>query len=378
MNKPLNIANTPLPRPAGPADLDALVALEQRCFDSDRLSRRSFRYWLGEGRGDIAVVEHGGRLAGYVLVIYHRGTRLARLYSLAVDPDARGLGLGERLVHEAEALAHRAGRLFLRLEVRRDNPAAVALYERLGYQHFGVLRDYYEDHQDALRYQKQVRSMPEDARHLELPWIRQTTPFTCGPACLMMTMAALRPDTRRPASEELHIWREATTIFMTSGHGGSHPLGLALAAAERGFDAEVWLNRSGPLFLDSVRGNDKKAVIRRVDEDFREQAQRTGIVIRERDIDQDTLEAALEAGRVPLILISTWRMDRKKAPHWVVVSGHDERCFYVHDPDPDDTQSPLDCQYMPIDREEFASMAAFGSSRLRTAVIIGTAEKADA
>ncbi|HAD44322.1 MAG TPA: ribosomal-protein-alanine acetyltransferase, partial [Alcanivorax sp.] len=33
-------------RPARPEDLDALVDLEQRCFDGDRLSRRSFRHWI--------------------------------------------------------------------------------------------------------------------------------------------------------------------------------------------------------------------------------------------------------------------------------------------------------------------------------------------
>ena len=40
---------------------------------------------------------------------------------------------------------------------------------------------------------------------------------------------------------------------MTSGHGGCHPLGLALAARQRGFSAETWINLQQPLFVDGVR-----------------------------------------------------------------------------------------------------------------------------
>ncbi|HAJ44136.1 MAG TPA: ribosomal-protein-alanine acetyltransferase, partial [Alcanivorax sp.] len=53
---------------------------------------------------------------------------------------------------------------------------------------------------------------------------------------------------------------------------------------------------------------------------------------------------ALQDGEVAIVLISTWRLDGRKAPHWVVVSGADRECFYIHDPDPADDQVPLDCQ----------------------------------
>ncbi|HBU65362.1 MAG TPA: ribosomal-protein-alanine acetyltransferase, partial [Alcanivorax sp.] len=246
-------------RPARPEDLDALVDLEQRCFDGDRLSRRSFRHWIRQAHSGL-IVAHGlsdeagaeGALAGYALVILQRGTRMARLYSIAADPACRGKGLGEQLMNAAERYAHREKRLYLRLEVRRDNPAAIRLYERLGYKLFAETPDYYEDHQDALRFQKRLHYKPENPARLDIPWVRQTTEFTCGPACLLMARHAL--DGHAPAdTDELLIWREATTIFMTAGHGGCHPLGLALAARRRGLSATVYCNQSGPLFLDSVR-----------------------------------------------------------------------------------------------------------------------------
>jgi hypothetical protein len=187
----------------------------------------------------------------------------------------------------------------------------------------------------------------------------------------MMAMHALRPGYQPSRHEELQIWREATTIFMTSGHGGSHPLGLAIAAVKRGFHAEVWINQSGPLFVDSVRNDDKKQVIRMVHDDFVEQARLRHIPIHHADITQQQLVEATAAGGIAIVLISTYRLDRRKAPHWVVVSGYDDDCLYVHDPDIDaGGQIAMDCQYLPVARDEFGRMSRFGQSRLRTALLI--------
>ena len=49
----------------------------------------------------------------------------------------------------------------------------------------------------------------------------------------MMAMTALDPSRTMDANDEIRIWREATTVFMTSGHGGCGPYGLALAAHRR-------------------------------------------------------------------------------------------------------------------------------------------------
>lgn len=187
----------------------------------------------------------------------------------------------------------------------------------------------------------------------------------------MMAMTGLNSTYKLRLNEELKIWREATTIFMTSGHGGCHPLGLALAANRRGFHAEVWINQHQPLFVDGVRSDEKKTIIETVHNDFVQQSKAAGIHNHYKNIDQATLVEACNRGAVPIVLISTYRMDRKKAPHWVAISGYDEQCFYVHDPDPDEKhQDLLDCQYLPIALEDFDFMSSFGSNRLRTAVIL--------
>ena len=51
---------------------------------------------------------------------------------------------------------------------------------------------------------------------------------------------------------------------------------------------------------------------------------------------KDELNSILKAGGIPLVLLSTWLMDSKRAPHWVVVSAVDDQFIYLHDPDPDE------------------------------------------
>lgn len=139
-------------------DLAALLELEQHCFTSDRLNNRNFQWMIKRAHGQLIVAECADQLLGYALVLFRRGTSRARLYSIAIAVQARGTGLGKQLLEriEACALEHNCG--CLRLEVRTDNPTAIALYERNGYRRFALIHDYYEDHADALRLEKRIRS----------------------------------------------------------------------------------------------------------------------------------------------------------------------------------------------------------------------------
>ena len=358
-------------RAAGLADLESLVALEKASFETDRLSRRSFRHWITTEHRALLVAVVDNIVAGYILIIYHPGTRLARIYSLAVAQRERGAGIARMLMTAGEQSANEDGRLYLRLEVSVDNTPAIALYESLGFQKFGIYRDYYEDHKDAIRYQKRIRRYHDTLQYRSVHWLRQTTHFTCGPAALMMAMHGLNKTYLPSKEEEINLWREATTIFMTSGHGGCHPIGLALAAKRRQFKVEVWVNQSGPLFIDGVRNEEKKQIVELVDSSFNRQAIEQGIPIHYGNITQNELTDAFKSGAIPLILISTYLMDRKKVPHWVVMSGFDDDCLYMHDSDPDEPrQCELDCQFIPIAREDFDRMSCFGKNRLRTALII--------
>lgn len=358
-------------RPAGLADLDELLRLEELCFRTDRMSRRSFRHALTRANAVCLVADRGARLAGYALVYFHTGTSLARLYSIAVDPAFRGRGIGESLLERAEAAAAEHGSVTMRLEIRRDNRAGLKLYERMGYRQFGTYADYYEDHMDALRMEKSLVAhlKPHLAR---VPYYEQTLEFTCGPAALIMAMHALEPGEAVDRKLELRLWRESTTIYMAAGHGGCGPYGLALAAWRRGFAVEVFVKDESALFVDSVRSEDKKEVIRLVQEDFLDEIAASGVRVHYDAPGVDALQAHFEAGAIPVVLISSYRIYREKFPHWVVVTGFDERFIYVHDPyvDYEKKKARAECMNMPILRSDFERMSRYGKSGQRAVLIL--------
>lgn len=259
----------------------------------------------------------------------------------------------------------------MRLEVAKQNQSAIHLYQRLGYRVFGEVADYYEDHSDALRMQKRIRYPGRVREETTVPWYGQTTSFTCGPACLMMVMAGIESGTQLSQSLELDLWREATTVFMTSGHGGCHPLGLALSAHQRGFNVEVVMSQTSPLFLEGVRSVHKKEVLTLVHQQFLERSESKQIPIRCEAVSVANIEKHLAQGDYVLVMISSYRLNGDKAPHWVVVTASDDLCFYLHDPDTDKlTISELDCQYIPVAKEDFAKMLNYGRNRFSTALFI--------
>ncbi len=358
-------------RPARLSDLTALLAIENRCFQTDRLSRRNFRYPLTQAKAATLLLEADGAVQGYVMLLFNQGTSLARLYSVAVDPALRGQGAGRQLIEAAEACALAHECLTLRLEVRADNPPAIALYRRLGYHQFGIYEDYYDDHARALRFEK--RLAPElNVELAAVPYYRQTLDFTCGPSALMMAMKTLQPELPLDRRLELNLWRESTTIFMTSGHGGCSPYGLALAAHHRGFDVEIHVKDDAALFVDSVRDPEKKAVIRLVQEAFIAELSQLPIPIHYGVVTIEELEAARRRGGVPVVLISSYRIYGEKFPHWVVVTGFDERCIYVHDPylDENSDRVIMDCINMPILRRDFARMNRYGKAAQMATLVV--------
>jgi ribosomal protein S18 acetylase RimI-like enzyme len=141
-------------RPARASDLDALVAMEEAVFDADRISRRSWRDLLAKRTAIVLVAERAGHIAGCCLVLLRKGSRKARLYSIAAAPGQSGVG--GRLLAEAEQAARAGGSDSMRLEVREDNLRAIRLYEKSGYSRFGRKPDYYADGAAALRFEKQL------------------------------------------------------------------------------------------------------------------------------------------------------------------------------------------------------------------------------
>lgn len=137
-------------RAATLADAPAMLQLEA-LFPSDRMSARSIRRFIAASNARVFVAVRDAELLGNLVLLLRVGSPKARIYSVVVSPQARGLGIGNRLVEAAERAAKREGRNAVTLEVRADNAAACALYAKRGYVEARRLPAYYDDGADGLK-----------------------------------------------------------------------------------------------------------------------------------------------------------------------------------------------------------------------------------
>lgn len=143
-------------RRAKPADLAALIRLEQGSFTLDRQSPRSLAYLLTRAHALNWVAEQGGQVGAALIVLLRRRSRVARVYSIAVDASLRGQGVGREMLRSAEQQALQLGCRCMRCEVRADNRASRALFAAAGYLEFARTPEYYADGKTALRLQKRL------------------------------------------------------------------------------------------------------------------------------------------------------------------------------------------------------------------------------
>jgi ribosomal protein S18 acetylase RimI-like enzyme len=351
-------------------DLGQLCELEGKCFDYDQLSRRNFHWMITKAHSLFLVIEYKTKLIGYGLVLINSGTKLARLYSMCTLKEYQGHGLATQLIKELESGASDEDCAYLRLEVKKNNRGAIRLYEKLGYKKFTQKDDYYDDGQAALCFEKRVRVMKKKPR-LDVPYYQQRTDFTCGPSCLMMAMKTFRPKFDMSITNELQIWREATTIFMTSGHGGCGPRGLALSAWKRGFNTQLYLSHTGTLFQDTVRSQHKKDVLDLVHADFDKKIKKAKIKIKKKRFGLKDIKNVLNRGGIPIVLISTYHFDNSRIPHWVAITAYDNEFIYFHDPDQSGPMEDIVSRlHVPISEEQFLKISHWGKAKMSAAVIV--------
>ncbi|MDR3566059.1 MAG: ribosomal protein S18-alanine N-acetyltransferase [Negativicutes bacterium] len=130
-------------------DIDRVVIVEQQSF-AVPWSRAAFETELDDNNlAHYFVAELDGVVAGYggIWIILDE----AHVTNIAIMPEHRRKGLGEKLVAGLLDFAKNNGATCMTLEVRRSNGEAQRLYRRLGFVPRGLRRQYYTDTQeDAL------------------------------------------------------------------------------------------------------------------------------------------------------------------------------------------------------------------------------------
>ncbi len=124
--------------------IDALMPFEKQMFGAEAWAASSYRWELSETRTRYYVVAEGegGELLGWAGVMVVDGA--AEILTVGVVPAARRRGIAGTLVHALLAEAGSRGATEVFLEVRLDNKAALALYEREGFLAVGRRKGYYE------------------------------------------------------------------------------------------------------------------------------------------------------------------------------------------------------------------------------------------
>ncbi|MHB8838204.1 MAG: GNAT family N-acetyltransferase [Gemmatimonadaceae bacterium] len=103
---------------------------------------------------ELYVARDGNQVAGFILLIM-KGQFPGYIASVCVAASARGSGLGTQLVAFAEERIHRESpNVFLC--VSSFNDGARRLYERLGFEFVGPLRNYIIEGHDELLYRKAI------------------------------------------------------------------------------------------------------------------------------------------------------------------------------------------------------------------------------
>jgi len=176
-----------------------------------------------------------------------------------------------------------------------------------------------------------------------------------------------RPRRRSSFHPDAHV-RGSACFFS----GGCGPFGLAVAAHDHGFDAELFVKQRGVFLADSVRSPAKKEVIRIVEEDYLDRIRDLGLRLHRRSASFPEVQELFEAGGIPLVLISSWRIYEERFPHWLVITGFEERFIYAHDPfvDHSEGEAVSDSINMPIARTEFERMARYGRSGQQAVLVL--------
>jgi ribosomal-protein-alanine N-acetyltransferase len=145
--------------------LDEVARLEAEIFGTDSWSPELFWSELAQsGLRYYLVAVRAGAIIGYAGLAAWSGESWVQ--TVAVAEDARGLGVGRRLMNALLSEARRRAARTCALEVRADNAVAQQLYASLGFHRIGIRRGYYQPSgADALVLQAELEpGAPADGR----------------------------------------------------------------------------------------------------------------------------------------------------------------------------------------------------------------------
>ncbi len=133
---------------------DRLSELDRLCVGADGWSADSFRSECAKDNGIVLACFSGDTVIA--LLSAYTAVGEADITSVAVRPEFRRRGLAYRLMENFEKLLPDDTESIF-LEVRESNSAAIALYEKCGFQRLSIRKNFYsEPRENAAVMQKKL------------------------------------------------------------------------------------------------------------------------------------------------------------------------------------------------------------------------------
>jgi ribosomal protein S18 acetylase RimI-like enzyme len=141
--------------PASILDLNALRKLENESFGKDAWPLLDLIAVLTFSEVIRLKAMEDGQMAGFVAGDPRPREGWGWIATIAVDPRYRRRGIGRALLHACEA---KLGVPRSRLTVRISNQSAISMYEKDGYATTEIWNNYYNDGEDGMVMEKELKS----------------------------------------------------------------------------------------------------------------------------------------------------------------------------------------------------------------------------
>jgi ribosomal-protein-alanine N-acetyltransferase len=148
-----------------PGDVESVVNINRVCLP-ENYAPYFFLDTFNSSPQTFIVAESQGRVVGYIMCRMEHGfsdvrklhfAKKGHIISVAVMPDFRRMGIGQRLVEYALSALSGLSADECFLEVRITNDPAIDLYKKLGFQITRTIPRYYYDGSDAYVMGRQIQ-----------------------------------------------------------------------------------------------------------------------------------------------------------------------------------------------------------------------------
>lgn len=141
-------------RPFEEKDAKEVALIEQRCFSVPWSEKELKASYLSDHAAAF-LCEAEGKIVGYGGFCFSPPD--ADITNIAVLPEFRRRGIGEKLLKKIEEEAEKKACTAIFLEVRESNIGARGLYEKSGFVPLGKRKNYYKaPTEDAVLYKKEI------------------------------------------------------------------------------------------------------------------------------------------------------------------------------------------------------------------------------